>query len=210
MGAELPHIIWRVSSVCDDLRPFIQRQDTRLRSAVPAELNVAVAVYRLAHGQTYLALSKSLGVPISTCHKICEEVYQVICEQLKPQVIQFPQGDALDRNITAFEHRKRLPLCVGAVDGSHIPIQMPFHRQGHLDYRNRKGFYSIILQGCVDFDCKFISVYVGFPGRAHDGRVYKCSSLCKRINAGELLPNIYREIEGFKVFLTFWVMLLMG
>ncbi|KAL0039875.1 hypothetical protein WJX77_010547 [Trebouxia sp. C0004] len=34
--------------LCDKLRPHIQRRDTRRRPAVPAELRVAAAVYRLA------------------------------------------------------------------------------------------------------------------------------------------------------------------
>ena len=91
-------------------------------------------------------------------------------------------------------------MCVGAVDGSHIPIQMPWHSQGHHDYRNRKGFFSTVLQGCIDFSCKFISINVGFPGSAHDGRVYRRSSLCQRINSGSLLPVMHREIGGVKVY----------
>ncbi len=186
--------------LCDKLRPHVQRRDTRRRPAVPAELRVAVAVYRLAHGQTYKALAVSLGVGRATCQHICEEIYRFICERLQPEVIKFPAGQDLKNIMLDFEHKKRMPMCVGAVDGSHIPIQMPWHSQGHLDYRNRKGFYSIVLQGCVDFSCKFISINVGFPGRAHDGRVYRRSSLCRRINDGTLLPEVYREIEGVKVY----------
>lgn len=186
--------------LCDQLRPYIQRRDTRMRPAVPAELRVAVAVYRLAHGQTYKALAVSLGVAKSTSQHICEEVYRVICERVQPEVIKFPVGQELTDIMSDFEHKKRMPMCVGAVDGSHIPIQMPWHSQGHLDYRNRKGFYSIVLQGCVDFSSKFISINVGFPGRAHDGRVFRRSSLCRRIDNGSLLPAVYREIEGVKVY----------
>lgn len=184
----------------EKLRPYIQRRDTRKRPAVPAELRIATAIWRLAHGQTYIALQATLGVALATAQKICVEVYAVICEHMQPEIIKFPVGDQLTSTMLAFEHRKRMPMCVGAVDGSHIPIQQPFHLQGSLDYRNRKGFYSIVLQGCVDFDAKFIDINVGFPGRAHDARVYRRSSLCRRINNGTLLPSVSREIEGVKVF----------
>ena len=186
--------------LCDKLRLYIQRKDTKLRAAIPVELRVAVAVFRLAHGLTYKAVQVALGTALSTSQKLCCEVYDVICEHLQPEVIKFPTGDRLKKIMMDFEHKKHMPMCCGAVDGSHIPIQAPFHTQGPLDYRNRKGFYSIVLQGCVDFDTKFISINVGFPGRAHDSRLYRRSSLCRRINAGTLLPDVYREIEGVRVY----------
>lgn len=67
---------------------------------------------------------------------------------------------------------------VGATDGSHISINKP---KGHdSDYVNRKGQYSINLQGTVDHKKLFIDVYCGEPGSLHDARVLKRSSLHKR------------------------------
>ncbi|XP_078145159.1 5-hydroxytryptamine receptor 4 [Centroberyx gerrardi] len=43
------------------------------------------------------------------------------------------------------ENRWGLPQCIGAIDGSHIPILAP--QEYHCDYFNRKGWHSIILQG---------------------------------------------------------------
>lgn len=86
-------------------------------------------------------------------------------------------------------------MCVGAVDGSHIPIIAP-----HLfpeDYRNRKGFHSINLQGCVDYAGLFIGIFVGFPGKAHDSRVFRHSSLATRINEGTLFPcDLKKDCAG--------------
>lgn len=52
------------------------------------------------------------------------------------------------------------PQCFGAIDGSHIPITTL--RDNPLDYYNRKGTHSIILQALVDY--KFMNIYVGWPG----------------------------------------------
>ena len=48
--------------------------------------------------------------------------------------------------------------CVGAIDGCHIPIAAPAN--SCTDYYNRKGWYSMILQGVVDHSYCFIDVNV--------------------------------------------------
>ena len=40
------------------------------------------------------------------------------------------------------------------------------------EYFNRKGYYSIIIQGVVDYRGKFIDAYIGWPGKHHDARVF--------------------------------------
>jgi len=44
-------------------------------------------------------------------------------------------------------------------------------------YYNRKEFHSIILQDIADAKCKFIDVFVGWPGSSHDARVWRESSV---------------------------------
>jgi len=60
--------------------------------------------------------------------------------------------------------------CLGAIDGSHIPISPPAALQGL--YRNRKGFLS---QNCLficSFDMLFKYVLTGWEGAATDARVW--------------------------------------
>ena len=70
---------------------------------------------------------------------------------------------------------KRSGAYPGAIDGSHIPVRPP--AMNHTDYYNRKGFYSVILQGVVDANYLFEDIYVGWPGSVHDSRVFVNSSL---------------------------------
>lgn len=70
--------------------------------------------------------------------------------------------------INGFESRAGFPQVVGAVDGCHVPIIGP--QQSPDDYINRKGFHSLILQGLVDFDYRFLDICVGWPGKVHDAR----------------------------------------
>ena len=53
-------------------------------------------------------------------------------------------------------------------DGS---FQLLHHWVHAKDYFNRKGFHSIVLQRVVDHQCKFMDVYIGWPGSVHDTRV---------------------------------------
>ncbi|KAJ8390785.1 hypothetical protein AAFF_G00099170 [Aldrovandia affinis] len=54
----------------------------------------------------------------------------------------------------------------GAIDGCHIKLQRPPVRGG--DYLNRKGYYSVVLQGIVDERGRFRDIYVGAPGPAEE------------------------------------------
>ena len=44
--------------------------------------------------------------------------------------------------------------CFAAIDGNHIPIIPP--HDSPTDYYNRKGFHSIVLQGLVDHQHRFL------------------------------------------------------
>ena len=44
-------------------------------------------------------------------------------------------------------------------------IQRP--SQQRLDYMNRKGYFSILLQGICNHEGRFMDVFVGPPGRVH-------------------------------------------
>ena len=46
-----------------------------------------------------------------------------------------------------------------------------------MDYYNRKGFYSIVLQAVIDSSGKFIDIFVGYPGSTYDSRIFHNSPL---------------------------------
>ena len=181
------------------LGPYICRQDTRFRPAISDPHRVAIALWRVAHGASYNMITSHLGIGESTARYICEEVLRIICEKLLHVFIKFPEGDRLHFVMNRFMSRYEMHMCVGAVDGSHIPIVAP--RESPEDYRNRKGFHSINLQGCVDYSGLFIDTFIGFPGKAHDSRVFRHSSLAARMAAGTLFPNtLQRTIQGEVIY----------
>ena len=90
-----------------------------------------------------------------------------------------------------------MPQCIGAIDGCHIPIASP--AMNRTDYYNRKGWYSMILQGAVDHSYRFIDVNIGWPGSVHDARVFSHSSVYKKITEHTLLPDRTITVNGVSI-----------
>ena len=79
-------------------------------------------------------------------------------DSLLNMYIRFPAGEQLQHVIKNFESKWGVPQCVGAIDGYHIPISAP--KENHTDYYNRKGWYSMILQGIVDAQYRFLDIRI--------------------------------------------------
>ena len=183
--------------LCDELRSSIEKSNTVMRRAVPTEMRVALTLWFLATGADYRTIGHLFGVSKSTVCLVTKDVCFAIVKSLLPRYIRFPAGAVLREVIDGFEHDLGFPQCAGAVDGSHIPIISP--HECPADYYNRKGWHSIILQGTVNHQGCFIDVYVGWPGRVHDARVFANSSLYQRGQGGNLLPDWKEEIAGKEV-----------
>ena len=98
------------------------------------------------------------------------EVSHAIVEHLTTKHINFPTGQGLRRIVDSFSSKWGFPQCIGAIDGSHIPIIAP--TESPLHYYNRKGHHSVILQAVVDHEYKFLDVCVG-SGSVHDVTLHR-------------------------------------
>ncbi|CAH1380903.1 unnamed protein product, partial [Tenebrio molitor] len=79
------------------------------------------------------------------------------------------------------------PGVIGTIDGSHIKIDKP--SDDPESYMNRKGYYSIQIQGVCDHQAQIRDVFLGFPGSVHDSRVLRCSPLFDSL--AEKCQNFY-------------------
>ena len=66
-----------------------------------------------------------------------------------------------------------------------------------VDYFNRKGFYSIVLQAVVDYKKKFLDICVGWPGSTHDSRILTNSNLYNKFNNQNNLNKYILGDEGY-------------
>ncbi len=104
-------------------------------------------------------------------HRIAKEIRHV-----KSKVIFFPPPNTLEEIGQGFEQLARhgaFSKAVGAIDGCHIRIKAP--KNNKACYYNYKGFYSVQMQGICDSSGRFIDVFVGYGGSAHDTRILRNS-----------------------------------
>ena len=60
------------------LRPLIEKRDTNFRRAIPVQKRVAVAIWRLANGNSFRTVSKTMAIGKSTAVEITKE----LCHEL--------------------------------------------------------------------------------------------------------------------------------
>ncbi|KAK7884157.1 hypothetical protein WMY93_027280 [Mugilogobius chulae] len=180
--------------LCVRLKCALERRDTSFRQCVPVRKRVAVALWRLATNAEYRTISHLFGVSRSVVYRCVRDFCEAICTHLLPELITFPDQEKLKSMAAFIENRWGLPQCIGAVDGSHIPIISP--GDFSVDFYNRKGFHSVILQGVVDGRGLFWSVNAGQAGSLHDARVLRLSSLWEKANSGVFSETGARQVEG--------------
>ena len=154
--------------LCRELAPYLAKHHV-VREPLSLELRVAVCLWRLGTNVEYRTISHLFGVGLSTVCVAVHDTCHVLVEQFASLYIKIPKGQELQSIVDGFESKWNFPQCIGAIDGSHIPIIAP--KDNPLDYYNRKGYHSVILQALVDHEYKFLDVYVGWPGSVHDARV---------------------------------------
>ena len=185
--------------LCVELSPHILKRDTNFRKAIKVRHRVAMTLYWLADTAQCRMIANLFGVGKSTVCGIVKQVCEVIVRIPLPRYIYVPRSrQEVQEKIEGFESWAGFPQVVGAVDGCNVPIigaeQIPD------DYISRKGFHLLILQGLVDFDYRFLDICVGWPGKVHDARVFKNSTLFALCCAWTFLPpDMSVMISGVRV-----------
>ena len=182
--------------LCNELRSEIAKTDTDMRPAIPVEKRVAMTLWFMSTNSDYRTIGHLFGVSTASVCKVRQEVCQAIVRVLLRKYIRIPTESTLSAVLSGFA-RKGFPQCAGAIDGCHIPIEAP--QDCPADYHNRKGWYSVILQGLVDHTGCFTDINVGWPGRVHDSRVLQNSELYAKGESGNLFPQQSVVMGGVRV-----------
>lgn len=96
---------------------------------------------------------------------------------------------------------------IGAIDGTHINLKVPSAQ--HDSYIDRYMQHSINLLGICTSEKIFTYIFIGFPGAAHDSRVFSNSSLYKEVDtygSSNLFPNDCHLIGDSAFPLKHWIM----
>lgn len=170
--------------LCTVVGPFMVREDTKFRKAVPVRRKVAMALKRLGTGMGYRELAQWFGHGMITIQRCTLEFCQVVVERLEPLFVSWPNEEQLRVCEQGFEALHGIPNIAGAIDGSHIHIDPPKENKG--EFYCRKRFYSVVLQVICDPDGYIWDYHFGWAGSMHDFNVFTRVPASKRIADGEL------------------------
>ena len=172
--------------MCNLLGPVLGKKNTHLRDSVSVEYRVVIILYRLESDNTLIMIANLFGLGESTTSIIMKECCEAIRILLKPLVFKRPTLIWMKKVTAEFEALDGIPLIIGAIDGSHIPIIAPSNDP--VSYYCGKGFYSYLIQGVVDSKCKFWDYDFGWCGRIRDWTLFQKIEIGKKTMKGAFLP----------------------
>ena len=148
----------------------------------PARYKLACALYATGQGGPIKVLADAASIGPSTLRKYLEQFADSCTTHLKPIYMPAtPWGDDERRAVQDnFAARRGFRPVSLACDGTHIPFK-PKGKQNQMEYRNFKGWTSILAVAFVDSFCRFFDIDVGYPGRAGDNTVLQHNWLMRAI-----------------------------
>jgi len=149
-----------------------------------------LSLWSLANQESFRQISDRFDTGTGQCYRWFRFFVRTFAGQTGEYIV-WPDPSRYVFVLSQFNELRQRPFpnTFAAVDGCHIPVKCPTFDSN--SYYNRKGYHSIILQGICDAECRFIDVFIGFPGSAHDARVWKNSPVYTRLQTSshELLPS---------------------
>ena len=161
------------------------RQQSRFRDPLPPEKILALWLYCLGHGNSYVSIGPSFNVGKATVIEAVQDVVEALYKMCNEH-IKFPGCEAETRAaIETFEDLSNLLNIVSAIDGSHVRIRAP--KDSAVDYFSRYQQHDFIIQAVVNGQKLFSDFACGYPGSMHDVRVLRPSTIFRRVEGGDVL-----------------------
>ena len=175
------------------------------RLPISVSKHLLITLWFLGNQESIRSIADRFNVTKSSVFLCCKRVCDAIKNNVASRVIMWPTQDRVKVIMEGFRQHKSMPGVIGAIDGSHIAIKAP--QECPENYVNRKGFYSVVLQGISDHEMRFIDCYTGWPGSVHDARVLKNSDFFAGVKNGIKFTNNNGYILGDCAYpLETWLM----
>lgn len=155
---------------------------------------VATCMYAMAFGGPTKVIADAASIGVSTLRKWLEQFADGCTKHVKPIYMPGkPWADAERAEVQGqFASRRGIGGVSLACDGSHIPFH-PKNKRVAMDYRNYKGWTSILSVAFVDSYYRFFELNVGYPGRAGDNTVLARSLFMRAV---EKDPDLWLGVGG--------------
>lgn len=136
------------------------------------------------------------GIHQTTAGKIIARVSAAIASKYRNH-IRFPvTHEQVLKTQSRFFRIAKFPTCVGAVDGTHVRIQSPGGDNSEL-FRNRKGYFSINVQGVCNADLFFTDIVARWHGSAHDSTIFNHSRIKSEFERGSRPKQVLVADSGY-------------
>lgn len=120
------------------------------KGALDIGTKCAVAIFKLTNSSNYTYVGGLFGIHSSTVFFCINRFCKAVNEVLLPHYLSMPSLEEAEDIASHFEATSCLPQVLGAIDFTHIPVNVQKHRKKFL---NSNGWPSLILQAVVDNRC---------------------------------------------------------
>ena len=150
-----------------------------VRNVVDLKKKLLLFLRYVGTQETLESLTIQFDVSFSSAWRILRQVHDLMKDSnFLSEMIRLPERDffpQLAKEFQSLSGRRFPPIFVGAIDCKEVSILKP--KDSPDSYFNRKSFFSVKLQATVDAKANFIDVFIGWPGRTNDARVFLNSPL---------------------------------
>ncbi|XP_072182162.1 putative nuclease HARBI1 [Diadema setosum] len=174
-----------IMHIIDNLAGQLEHRTNRSH-AVPASLQVFIALRFYATGSVLDNSAAMHGISVATCSRVVRRVTKALCQR-RNEYIKFPCTREDVRNTQVkFHNIAQFPHVVGVVDGTHVCLSgAPLGEEEYV-YVNRKGRHSINVQIISNAEFKITNIVARWPGSTHDSRILQNSIIGQKFANGTL------------------------
>ncbi|KAJ8750517.1 hypothetical protein K2173_015668 [Erythroxylum novogranatense] len=161
---------------------------------------VAVALRRLASGDSLVTIADSFGLNHSTVSQVTWRFVESM-EERGLHHLRWPSGESEILEIKSkFEKILGLPNCCGLLDTTHITMLLSSSDPASNAWLDKEKNHSMVLQAIVDAQMRFRDIVTGWPGKLEDSVVFQSSNFCKLCEKGERLNGrTFQLSEGSEI-----------
>ncbi|VEN35920.1 unnamed protein product [Callosobruchus maculatus] len=191
-------------TLVQEIGPHYERKSKR-RPPIELERVLLFSIWLMANPESFRGVTDRFGLSRGHGHKIFMKIVKIFYK-LKDKFIYFPKQRSLLQEVEKFNDLRGVgsfPGVVGCVDGTHIAIPGPWRDNS---YYNRKGTHSVLLQAICNSNLEFLDVYCGWPGSAHDARVWANSPIKALLDSDNSpLPTDYHLLGDASYLLSIYL-----